>query len=470
MIFHSLDYLVFLAAVFTAYWLLPRRWQNVLLLAVSYTFYGYVHLWYLVPLIGATLLDYLCGRGITEVPRWRKALLFLSVGTNLALLGTFKYHGFFVENSGALLEAVGLPSFRPALALALPVGISFYTFQSLGYIFDVYRGKVAARRNLLDYALFVTFFPQLVAGPLERAEHMLPQVEAPRVFQADRVATGAVLMLWGFFKKLVIADNVAVISDKVFALGQPEFPVLWAGVFAFSIQIYADFSGYTDIARGSARLLGFDLVQNFNHPYLSRSPSEFWRRWHISLSTWFRDYVYIPLGGSRVPPARVAFNTVLTFLLSGLWHGASWNFVLWGLYWGVWIILERSAAQSPLRKWRLPGAIKVAGMFLVAGFGWLLFRERNLTYLGNALSLSPLGSTLEAWQVAGYLSLVVLIYSLPLWLHALHDSLALRRTHAEKPLRPGVLWLVRTALAVVLFLGVLVLGSEVASEFIYFQF
>jgi D-alanyl-lipoteichoic acid acyltransferase DltB (MBOAT superfamily) len=385
-------------------------------------------------------------------------------------LGTFKYHGFFVENAAALFQAVGLPPSQPVLALALPVGISFYTFQSLGYIIDVYRGRVEARRNLLDFALFVSFFPQLVAGPIERAEQMFPQLEQRRVFDADRIGSGILLMLWGFFKKLVIADNVAVLSAKVFALDQPWFPLVWAGAVAFAIQIYADFSGYTDIARGSGRILGFELMENFRHPYLARSPSDFWRRWHISLSNWFRDYVYIPLGGSRVPAARAAFNLVFTFLLSGFWHGASWNFVLWGFYWGMWVLLERLAAQSPLRTLRLPAVLQVVGMFLVACFGWLFFRERSLTYLGSILTLSPFGLTREQWQIAAYLFILALIYSLPLWLHALWDALVLRRSRTGKLWSPGLCWAARTGLGILLFLAILVLGSDAASEFIYFQF
>jgi D-alanyl-lipoteichoic acid acyltransferase DltB (MBOAT superfamily) len=369
-----------------------------------------------------------------------------------------------------LFHAAGLPASRPVLALTLPVGISFYTFQSLSYIIDVYRGRVEARRNLLDFALFVSFFPQLVAGPIERADRMFPQLEQPRVFDADRIGSGILLMVWGFFKKLVIADNVAVLCAKVFALEHPWFPLLWAGVFAFAIQIYADFSGYTDIARGSARILGFELMENFHHPYLARSPSDFWRRWHVSLSTWFRDYVYIPLGGSRVSPARGAFNLVFTFLLSGFWHGASWNYVLWGLYWGVWVLLERLASQSSLRRWRMPAALQVAGMFLVACVGWLLFRETNVAYLGRALTLSPFGLTQEQWRISAYLFLLALIYSLPLGLHAVWDTLLLPRTAAGKPWPSAVHWVARTGLAIVLFLAILLLGSDTAAEFIYFQF
>ena len=216
------------------------------------------------------------------------------------------------------------------LRIVLPVGISFYTFQAMSYTIDVYRGELRARRSLLDVAVFISFFPHLVAGPIQRASFLLPQVEATRRFSIDKARSGFLLICWGFFKKLVIADNVGVIANKVFALADPSFPMLWAGVFAFAIQIYADFSGYTDIARGTSRWLGFELTENFDHPYMARTPSDFWRRWNISLSSWFRDYVYVPLGGSRAGEIAWARNVMVTFLLSGFWHGASWNYVLWG--------------------------------------------------------------------------------------------------------------------------------------------
>jgi alginate O-acetyltransferase complex protein AlgI len=475
-IFHSLEYLALLAAVCTLYWLLPHRGQNLLLLGASYLFYGYVHPWFLILILLTSAVDYACGLGIAARPRWRKRLLFASLGVNLGLLGVFKYFGFFVENAGELLRLLGLPSFTGAVTILLPVGISFYTFQSMSYVVDVYRGDAAPRRSFLDYALFVSFFPQLVAGPIERAPRLLGQVEKPRYFDPDRVRDGLSLMLWGFFKKLVIADNVAVVANKVFALESPWFPLLWAGVFAFCIQIYADFSGYTDIARGSARLLGFELMENFNHPYLARSPAEFWRRWHISLSTWFRDYVYIPLGGSRAGSRRAAFNLGATFLLSGLWHGASWNFVLWGLYWGALIWIYREAAgRFPAGPGglRAPAALQTAWMFLLTNVGWLLFRERNLEYLGRHLSLSPLGLAPEQWQMAGYLFCLALIYSLPLWLHAFHDfrlrPWLAERTAKSRAWRTGYRLGV-TAVAMLLFLGILLLRSSAGADFIYFQF
>jgi alginate O-acetyltransferase complex protein AlgI len=322
-IFHSLDFVVFFVLTVALYWCLPRRAQNLLLVVSSYVFYGYVHPWFVALVGSTTLLDYGAGRGMAAYPARRRWFLGLSLAGNLGLLGFFKYFNFFAENVHQVLGLVGLDVPPVALRLLLPVGVSFYTFQELSYTIDVYRGRIAARRDLLDFAAFVCFFPQLVAGPIERAAHLLPQVEAPRRFSWELARQALFLMIWGYFKKLVIADNVGVIANKVFTLAHPSFPVLWAGVLAFGIQIYADFSAYSDIARGAARWLGFDLMRNFDHPYLARGPAEFWRRWHISLSTWFRDYVYIPLGGSRVGRWRAAGNVMATFVLSGLWHGAS---------------------------------------------------------------------------------------------------------------------------------------------------
>ena len=278
------------------------------------------------------------------------------------------------------------------LPVVLPAGISFYTFQSIGYVVDVARGHVPACRSFRDYVLFVSFFPQLVAGPIQRAGQLLTQIQMPRRISPALVGDAFYLLVWGFFKKLVIADNVAITADKVFAIQEPSFPILWAGVLAFCVQIYADFSAYTDIARGSARLLGFKLSQNFNHPYIAESPSDFWRRWHISLSTWIRDYIYIPLRGSRGSEARTILNLTIVFLLTGLWHGASWNFVIWGLYYALLTIIYRLAdAVVPARIQTLPGlrAGKIALMFVLTNVGWLIFREHNVGRLWRALTLDP---------------------------------------------------------------------------------
>ncbi|MEO7723583.1 MAG: MBOAT family O-acyltransferase, partial [Chthoniobacterales bacterium] len=296
MIFHSLTYLVFLALVLALYWSLPRRSQNFMLIIASYIFYGWEHPWFLLPLWASTIVDYSCAIGMERFPIRRRFFLITSISASIALLATFKYYGFALENINAILASFGEDPLRNALRLALPAGLSFYTFQSIGYVVDVYRGKIKAVRDLPDYALYVTFFPQLVAGPIERAAHMIPQYRSERKCDAETWRVALFLILWGFFKKVVIADNAAVVANKIFGVQDASFPIIWAGVFAFTVQIYADFSGYTDIARGTARFLGIDLMRNFNHPYLATSPSDFWRRWHISLSTWLRDFIYIPLG------------------------------------------------------------------------------------------------------------------------------------------------------------------------------
>ncbi len=341
MIFHSLDFVVFFFVTVALYWRLSHRWQNHLLLVASYVFYGWITPWYLLLLMTSTTIDWWAARRMEADPAHRKRYLALSLTSNLGMLAYFKYANFFIDNVGHILTTVGLPTSPHVLKVMLPVGISFFTFQALSYTIDVYRGTLRARASLLDVATYVAFFPQLVAGPIERASALLPQVEGTRHFSPDAARSGLRLMAWGFFKKLVIADNVGLVADKVFALEAPAFEILWAGVFAFAIQIYADFSAYSDIARGTARWFGFELMVNFDHPYLARGPQDFWRRWHISLSTWFRDYVYIPLGGSRKGFGRELANILATFVLSGFWHGASWNYVLWGFYHGMLLVASR---------------------------------------------------------------------------------------------------------------------------------
>ena len=467
MIFHSLTYLVFLAIVLALYWSLPRRGQNYLLIVGSYIFYGWEHPWFLLPLWASTLVDYSCALGMEHFPPRRRLFLVTSIGASIALLATFKYYGFGLENLNSVLTHFGEEPIRSSFRLVLPAGLSFYTFQSIGYVVDVYRGRVKAVRNLADYALYVTFFPQLVAGPIERAAHMLPQYRSDRQCDAESWRIGLSLMLWGYFKKVVVADNTAVIVNKIFALQGMSFPIIWAGVLAFAVQIYADFSGYTDIARGTARLLGIDLMVNFNHPYLASSPVDFWRRWHISLSTWMRDFIYIPLGGSRCSAARASFNLIATFAISGLWHGASWNFVLWGLYWGTLVLIQRGLEWLGITS-RIPIGCKVAVTFAATCFGWLLFRERQLGQIGHDLAQSPFSATAEQWRMAAYFCVLVLIYSLPMVIHLLATGIPSWRIEARLSVRSR--FLVETAAAVLLFLGIVTIRSIATSDFIYFQF
>jgi len=472
MIFHSLQFIVFLVLVLAIYWASPARWRNALLVPASLIFYGFVHPWFLLPFAATTIIDYFVARGIEAQPESRKSLVAVSVTSNLALLAVFKYYNFFVENVAALLGALHLPVSIPVLHVVLPAGISFYTFQSIGYVVDVSRGHIRACRSLRDYALFVSFFPQLVAGPIQRAGNLLAQIQSPRSVNATLVGEALVLIAWGFFKKLVIADNVAITANKVFAMQSPSFAMLWTGVFAFCIQIFADFSAYTDIARGTARLFGFELSPNFNHPYLADSPSDFWRRWHISLSTWIRDYIFIPLGGSRGGSIRTVINLVIVFLLTGIWHGASWNFAIWGLYYAVLTIAYRAAAAVvPEKLQTLPGlrCLKILLMFALTNVGWLIFREQNVHQLWRDLTVSAAKTPASDWRVASYLSTLTAIYAGPLILHTVWD-VALRERSQRWGGWPRVAWTAATVVSLALFLGVLFLRSDTSQDFIYFQF
>jgi alginate O-acetyltransferase complex protein AlgI len=483
-IFHSLDFVLFFLVFTAIYWWLPHRLQNIFLFAGSYFFYGYVHPWFLILIATSTIIDYCAARGMEARPKHRRTFLWMSIASNFGMLGFFKYFNFFVDNVAAALASMGLPWHQPTLRILLPVGISFYTFQAMSYTIDVYKGELHARRNLLDLATFVAFFPHLVAGPIQRASFLLPQVETPRRFSIEQARSGFGLICWGFFKKLVIADNVGVIANKVFALGDPTFPLLWSGVFAFAIQIYADFSAYTDIARGTSRWLGFELTENFDHPYLARTPADFWRRWNISLSSWFRDYVYIPLGGSKAGEATWARNVLITFLLSGLWHGASWNYVLWGAYHGILLVLTRARRilkpAAPFASERHPLAAglvtiaQIAGMFALTLFGWLLFRETELSAIARAITLSPFSAPADDRSTGLYLFLLTLLYSLPLWAQSIwvewhRDESGVRH---PAPIVPAgwpraALQGVACGLA---FAAILLLRSRASLDFIYFQF
>jgi D-alanyl-lipoteichoic acid acyltransferase DltB (MBOAT superfamily) len=419
----------------------------------------------LILIATSTVVDYGSALAMERWPERRRRFLVLSLVSNLGMLGFFKYYDFFVENVAVILRQLGLPSFESTLDIFLPVGISFYTFQTLSYTIDVYRGRIRARRSFLDVAVFVAFFPQLVAGPIERAAHFLPQIENGRRFDAARARAGVLLIVWGFFKKLVIADNVAVIVNKVFSLPDAGFWLLWTGVLGFCVQIFADFSAYTDIARGTARLFGFELLLNFNHPYASQNPTDFWRRWHMSLSTWIRDYVYIPLGGARVPRGHESANLLIAFFLCGLWHGASWNFVLWGIYHAALILLYRGMDRSAprLMQWRWGAVPRWIVFFSLTNVGWLIFRERDLSQLLFDLTLTPTHTTPLQTEAAAYLLAWILVYSLPLIVHAALDAL-LPRSDGKKHA-----WL-QDAAAAACMLGIWVLHAEETADFIYFQF
>jgi D-alanyl-lipoteichoic acid acyltransferase DltB (MBOAT superfamily) len=489
-IFHSLDFAIFFVLLAAAYWALPRRGQNLLLLGGSYVFYGWVHPWFMALVAVTTAVDYGAALGMDLRPSRRKAFLWLALVANLGLLGFFKYFNFFAGNVAAVLGAAGWQVPRPALDVALPVGISFYTFQALSYVIDAYWQRTPVRKSLLDVSAFIAFFPTMLAGPIMRATTLLPQIERERRFSAAAARDATLLLAWGFFKKLVIADNVGVIANKVFALQSPEFFVLWAGVFAFCIQIYADFSAYADIARGVAAWLGIDLIRNFEHPYLAKGPTEFWRRWNISLSTWFRDYVFLPvayrLSDRMLSDRRVLFDAatwayvggmIITMLVAGLWHGASWNFVIWGAYHGVLLALARIMGamrrrRRRVRRWLAP--LQIAGMFLLTNLGWLFFRETELAQIVRDLSLSPFQSTSLGRQAGAYLFFLAALYSVPLWVQSLwaefggRDFVAAMTRPEDAPVRWAVA--VQAVLAGLLFAGILVLRSTTSLDFIYFRF
>ena len=386
MLFTSIEFFVFLPIVFALYWLLNRhtRWQNLLVVTASYVFYGWWDWRFLLLIAFTTLCSYFSGL-LIGAGRWRKTALWGNIAINLAILGLFKYYDFFAAELATLL---GCSGDSVMLHLILPVGISFYTFQALSYSIDVYRDKMEPTRDVVAFFAYVSFFPQLVAGPIERATNLLPQFHRQRQFDYATAVDGVRQMLWGFFKKVVVADNCAVFVDKIWGdfAGQSSINLAVAAAL-FSIQIYCDFSGYSDIAIGTAKLFGIRLMRNFNVPYFSRDIAEFWRRWHISLTTWFRDYIYIPLGGSRVNRAKVVRNTFIIFLVSGLWHGANWTFLAWGAFHALLflplILLGKNRKYTDVvadGRW-LP-TIKESGQmlltFILAALGWILFRSQSI--------------------------------------------------------------------------------------------
>jgi alginate O-acetyltransferase complex protein AlgI len=477
MIFHSLHFLWFFALVWGLYWLLRKRvrWQNLLLLAASYFFYGYWDWRFLGLILISTLVDFGCGLAMerhADNPALKKRFLWVSLVVNLGALVFFKYFNFFMDSARVMLEEMGFDGGNWSLRIILPVGISFYTFQTLSYSIDRYRGVVPAERNFINFAFFVSFFPQLVAGPIVRAREFLPQATLPRKLGWHQQAEGVQLILWGLFKKVVVADNLAPVVDAVFAAeGELGIVARLLAVYAFAVQIYCDFSGYTDIARGTARMLGFTFPQNFKQPYFASDPSAFWRRWHITLSTWLRDYLYISLGGNRKGPKRTYVNLSLTMVLGGLWHGAAWNYVLWGAYQGLLLVAHRmwcSLRPQPKESPFWVRAFKWGAFFQLVCFGWLIFRAQSMAGIVRFLSmdnlLSAQGLMLSEQAAAGLIlggigTLVVVAWDLAL----------VRSRGNETPLtyqRP----LVQAFVCLFLYVSISLGGSFIGNDFIYFQF
>ncbi len=394
MVFNSIDFFLFFLLVLGAYFSLPHRHRWWMLLGASYFFYMYWNAAFAALMLLSTVIDYAAALWIHQAPSKTQKRIGLAVtcGSNLGMLFFFKYWNFFAESLGWLSTNLELGYRVPTLDILLPVGISFYTFQTMSYTIDVYRGQLAPERHFGRFALYVTFFPQLVAGPIERATALLPQFSVQYYFDWERFYSGWQRIIWGLFKKVVIADRLAIYVDAVYNNpGQHNSLTCLLATYAFAFQIYCDFSGYSDIAIGSARILGFDLMENFRQPYFSTSIKEFWRRWHISLSTWLRDYLYIPLGGNRGGPARMRANLMIVMLLGGLWHGASWNFVIWGALQGVLLVLSHAYSESSDALWRRWGVadgvrdvVKMTLTFHLVCLSWVFFRANTF---GDAMTI-----------------------------------------------------------------------------------
>jgi alginate O-acetyltransferase complex protein AlgI len=480
MLFNSITYFFFIVIVFALYWSVLKKnfkWQNLFLFAASYCFYGWWDVRFLVLIFISSIVDFFLGRAIYRQPEKikKRYLLLICMFINLGMLGFFKYFNFFIETFSSLSVKIGLQPNLHTLQIILPVGISFYTFQSLSYSIDIYRGKIKPTNDFISFMTFVSFFPQLVAGPIERASHLLPQFLKARTFNRENLVSGFRFILYGLFKKMVIADRLDYFVGHIYdSPGKYDGTVMLAATFMFGFQIYCDFSGYSDIAIGSARLLGFDLMQNFRTPYLSKSFKEFWQRWHISLSTWFRDYVYIPLGGNRVSQGQWIFNILFTFTLSGLWHGASLTFIVWGFLNGLFLVVENFISKFSL----LPKRSSWLGFlttFVLVNLTWVFFRagsfdlslyimsgfsHLDFDFLPKALSLFNEDNIFREFAIS-------LLVSFPLFLifeilinQADFDHIVKK---TGKILRWGIYFLLAF---MILIFGVL----NSAPQFIYFQF
>lgn len=487
MLFNSLQFLIFFPVVTLGYFALPGRFRWAWLLAASCLFYMAFIPIYILILLLTIVIDYWAGLFIERAQgARRKLLLTVSLVTNVGVLAVFKYYNFFVDSLNALASTLGAHSIATGLSLILPIGLSFHTFQAMSYTIEVYRGNQRAERHFGIYALYVMFYPQLVAGPIERPQNMLHQFHSSHAFSYENARDGLRMMLLGFVKKVVVADRLALIVDAAYSNPQRcSAPALAFATACFAFQIYADFSGYSDIAIGAARFMGFDLMTNFRRPYLSQSVGEFWRRWHISLSTWFRDYVYVPLGGNRVKVSRAQLNLLITFLISGLWHGANWTFVIWGGVNGLYLVtsnLTRSTRAALSARLRFPGSealfriLRTAATFVLISIAWVFFRARSVSdafYVLETMargarelaSVSAFRASLKSAGIDESLASLGLLLTAGLWLF---DYVS-ERAEGKGWLDTQPTWrrwgLYYAALTLLLFLGKF--GQD---QFIYFQF
>jgi alginate O-acetyltransferase complex protein AlgI len=477
MLFNSIEFIIFLPLVFVLYWIIPTnrfRLQNLLLLISSYLFYGFWDYRFLFLLMFSTFLDYYTGLKMysSKSSLQKKVWFWLSISINLGFLGFFKYYNFFIESFVDAASNFGFHSNIWSLKIILPVGISFYTFHGMSYVIDIYKERIKPTTDFIDYAVFVGFFPLLVAGPIERATHLLPQIQKKRAFNSIMATDGMRQALWGLFKKIVIADNCATNVNQIFSdADHLTGSTLAIGAVLFAFQIYCDFSGYSDIALGVAKLFGIDLLRNFAYPYFSRDIAEFWRRWHISLTTWFRDYVYIPLGGSRGSMLNVIRNTFIIFLISGLWHGANWTFILWGLLHAIYFIPQlilktnRKNINIVAENRMLPSLKEVASMlvtFILVCFAWIFFRAESLSHAFHILSSIFSKTLFTKPRGVSFISLtfVTLLIVIEWVSRTKVHPLQFFETHSVKKR-----WLIYYSILIILFL----FGGQ-QTEFIYFQF
>jgi len=488
MLFNSFEFLIFLPIVFLLYWFVfrERRWQNLLVVVASYVFYGWWDWRFLLLIILTSISSY--GSGLLlerfkEQRRKRQVVCTANIVLNLSILGVFKYFNFFVENLDALFGMMGYRLDWVTMNIILPVGISFYTFQALSYTIDVYQKKLPATHDIVEFFAYISFFPQLVAGPIERATNLLPQFQKEREFNYAKAADGCRQMLWGFFKKMVIADNCAIAVNQIWGGYADETGfVLLIGAILFTFQIYCDFSGYSDIAIGCARLFGFDLMRNFNFPYFSRSIPEFWRRWHISLTTWFRDYIYFPLGGSRCDKWKIIRNIYIVWAISGLWHGANWTFVCWGLFHGTLLAIYNLLGINTKYKdvvasgrW-LPNfkeILQVILTFFLAVIGWIIFRAETMSDAVNYISIIFSKTLFDIGGSIKLLSGPELRQALPaLAILILFEWIQRDKQHALQISGTNLLtrqaWLRYALYLFILMMTISLAGTQ--SEFIYFQF
>lgn len=485
MLFNSIQFMFFFPVVVFVFMLSKQKFRWIVLLSASYMFYMAWNPLYITLIFASTVIDYYSAVKIEQSKLGKKRFLFLSIATNLGILFIFKYYNFFIDSFFRLIPFLESPTMK----LLLPVGISFYTFQTMSYTIDVYRGDIKAEKHFGYFALFVSFFPQLVAGPIERSTRLLPQLKSDFKFDYRKISDGLKLMGWGLFKKVVIADRLATFVDPVF--NDPEG---WTGIsyviatLFFAIQIYCDFSGYSDIAIGAAKFFGVDLMENFRRPYHSKSVTEFWQRWHISLSTWFRDYVYIPLGGNRRSELRTVTNLFLTFLISGLWHGANWTFILWGCLNGFYLIVERLWAKrvrgvhksaSDKRFVWIKSVFQMTTTFILISFSWIFFRANSLSdafyiisnlhtgwteFITNVSNVPYIKSTLAMGQRKDEFVIAIIALIILEIVHIFQRRNGIRLTLASKP------FLIRWALSILLVLMILTMGFFDKNQFLYFQF